>query len=285
MPVSKHQLIYILITILLLSHNIIAQKSNTINKEELAKINRELDNPLAKRWSLVFQENYTISQGSSIEGNVTSNTFFFQPALPIPFGNNLVFTARPVFPIVTQPDFSADATGSKKATGFGDIQMAAIFGPGNASGWVWGTGATFVFPSASNSNLGKGKWQAGPTIMLFHLSKTWNKGMFIQHWWSFAGDESRPAVSITDIQYIIRRNFGTFSIGMGPTIRIDWKREWENAVTFPIGLGFTKTVAIGSTPVKFRIEPQYSIIKPDDYGNVWNIRIQIAPIIQSPFLD
>ena len=51
------------------------------------------------------------------------------------------------------------------------------------------------------------------------------------------------------------------------------------------GLGFTKTIAIGSTPVKLRIEPQYSIIRPNDYGNVWNIRIQIAPVIKSPFLD
>lgn len=281
-----HLLIYFLITILAFCNTIVfAQNKSSINTEELAKINRELDNPLAKRWSLVFQENFTINQGNAVDGSTTSNTIFFQPALPIPFENNLVFTARPVFPIVTQPDFFSDATGGKKVTGFGDIQMAAIFGPGNASGWVWGTGVTFVFPTASKGSLGRGKWQAGPTIMLFHLAKKWNKGFFLQHWWSYAGDETRPEVSITDFQYVIRRNFGTFSIGMGPTINIDWNKEWENAVTFPIGLGFTKTVAIGSTPVKLRIEPQYSIIKPNDYGNLWNIRIQIAPVIKSPFFD
>ena len=286
MQVLIRLLIYFVITIFVFCNaNVFAQNKSSIDKEELAKINRELDNPLAKRWSLVFQENYTINQGNAVDGSVTSNTMFFQPALPIPFGNNLVFTARPVFPIVTQPDFSSDATGGKKVTGFGDIQMAAIFGPGNASGWVWGTGVTFVFPTASNGNLGRGKWQAGPTIMLFHLDKKWNKGFFLQHWWSYAGDETRPEVSITDFQYVIRRNFGTFSIGMGPTLNIDWNKEWENAVTFPIGLGFTKTIAIGNTPVKLRIEPQYSIIRPNDYGNVWNIRIQIAPVIKSPFLD
>ncbi|MFK5894626.1 MAG: hypothetical protein QM504_15510 [Pseudomonadota bacterium] len=261
-----------------------AQTDTDLSKEELSKINRELDNPLAKYWSLVFQENFTINQGNAVDGNVTSNTFFFQPALPIPFGKNMVFTARPVFPIVTQPDFSADATGSKTVTGFGDIQMAAIVGPGNASGWVWGVGATFVFPTATNNNLGKGKYQVGPTVMLFHLSEKWNKGFFMQHWWSYAGDESRVDVSITDFQYIIRKNFNGWSLGMGPTIRVDWSKEWENAVTFPIGLGYTRTVRMGNTPVKIRIEPQYSIIRPDDYGNVWNIRIQIAPVIKSPFL-
>ena len=126
-------------------------------REDLAKLNRELDNPLAKYWSLVFQENLSINNGNIVEGNLVSNTLFLQPALPIPFGNNLVFTARPVFPLVTQPNFSQDPSGSKSVTGFGDVQMAALIGPGNASGWVWGFGTTFVFPTASNQNLGAGK--------------------------------------------------------------------------------------------------------------------------------
>ena len=72
---------------------------------------------------------------------------------------------------------------------------------------------------------------------------------------------------------------------MGPTIRIDWSKDIEDGLTLPIGLGYTKTVRMGKTPVKMRIERQYSIIRPEDYGNVWNIRIQIAPVIKSPFLD
>ena len=283
MPISIRFLTFLLIPIFIVnSINGFSQNESNLSKEELSKINRELDNPLAKYWSLVFQENYSINQGNAVDGSITSNTFFFQPALPIPFGRNKVFTARPVFPIVTQADFSADASGNTKVTGFGDIQMAAIFGPGNAKGWVWGTGATFVFPTASNSSLGKGKYQAGPTLMLFHLGEKWNKGFFLQHWWSYAGDESRDDVSITEFQYVIRKNFGTWSLGMGPNIRIDWR---DNAVTFPIGLGYTKTVRMGKTPVKMRIEPQYSMIRPEDYGNVWNIRLQIAPVIKSPFLD
>ena len=262
-----------------------SQNDKENDKEELAKLNRELDNPLAKYWSLVLQENLTINQGDAVDGNVVSNTLFFQPALPIPFGKNLVFTARPVFPLVTQPDFSADATGGKKVTGFGDIQMAAFIGPGNARGWVWGMGATFVFPTATNKNLGSGKYQLGPAAMVFHIGETWNKGIFIQHWWSYAGDEDRNAVVITDIQYIIRKGLkNASSIGMGPSIRIDWTKGFDEGLTIPIGLGYTKTIRVGSTPLKLRIEPQYSIIRPDDYGNVWNLRIQIAPIFKNPLI-
>lgn len=257
---------------------------STMSKVALEKLHRELDNPLAKRWSLVFQENLGINQGNLVDGKITSNTFFFQPALPIPFGRNKIFTARPVFPIVTQPDFTADASGSKKITGFGDIQMATLFGPGNAKGLVWGVGTTFVFPTASNNQLGQGKWQAGPAFMLFHLAQTWNKGVFIQHWWSFAGDKERMDVALTDFQYVIRRNFSNWSLGMGPSIKIDWNKGWDDGVTIPIGFGYTRTALFGKTPVKIRIEPQYSIYRPSSYSNVWNIRLQVAPVIKSPFI-
>lgn len=281
----KYQLISYLALAFIFSIGADAQEADsTMSEAELAKLHRELDNPLAKRWSLVFQENIGINKGDLVDGNVVSNTFFFQPALPIPFGRNKVFTARPVFPIVTQPDFSADANGNKKVSGFGDIQMAALFGPGNAKGLVWGLGATFVFPTASDKSLGQGKWQAGPTFMLFHLAEIWNKGVFIQHWWSYAGDNERADVALTDFQYVIRRNFSNWSLGMGPSIKIDWKQGWDDGVTIPIGFGYTKTALVGKTPFKLRIEPQYSIYRSSDYGNVWNIRIQIAPVIKSPFV-
>ena len=70
---------------------------------------------------------------------------------------------------------------------------------------------------------------------------------------------------------------------MGPTISIDWEVESGNRVTFPIGLGITKTVRWGKTPIKLRFEPQYSIIALDDYGTRWNFRFQIAPVIPNPF--
>ena len=280
--IVKHSIL-IAFTQLIFSEVLVAQ-TNEPEESELARINRELENPLAKRWSLVFQENFSINRGARVDGDVWSNTFFFQPALPIPFGNNMVFTARPVFPLVTAPALNDDMSGSTKVTGFGDIQMAALLGPGNAIGWVWGAGATFSFPTATSENLGSGKYQAGPAFMIFLLSKTWTKGIFLQHWWSIAGFETRYEVSRTDVQYIFRRNFGTWSLGLGPTTTINWLAEKGNRITFPIGFGYTRTIRIGNTPVKMRFEPQYSVFRPDNYGNVWNFRFQIAPVIKSPFI-
>ena len=162
--------------------------------------------------------------------------------------------------------------------------MLTLFGPNKADGIIWGAGATFKFPTATDEVLGQDKWQAGPGAMLFYMGKPWVGGLLYQHWSSFAGDSNREDISQTDLQYIIRRSIpGAMSIGMGPTISYDWKADSNNALTLPIGLGLTKTTRWGNRPYKLRIELHYSLIKPEDYGTEWNLRLQCTPVVKNPF--
>ena len=271
--------------LLLLSFYLICSHANAqeseLNELSLEEISRRLENPLSDLWSLTFQENLYLNTGELIEGTELSNVLFFQPFLPFPVSGDKLLIFRPVFPLVTQPVLDSD---NSSKTGFGDMQLITAFGPDRKSGIIWGMGATFKFPTASNDLLGQGKFQIGPTGLLLYLGKPWTLGLVVQHWTSIAGDESRRDTNQTDIQYIARRSIpGAWSIGMGPTIRIDWEAPSGERLTLPIGLGITKTVRIGSTPVKMRLEPQYSIIRPDNIGTAWNIRLQFAPVIQSPF--
>lgn len=278
----------ILITFILLSVEGLAQQlddeNDNLDINDLEEINRNLENPMTSLWSLVFQENLSLKTGEIVDGFQYANTFFFQPALPLPMGDNLIFIGRPVFPLVTNPVISENGSVVEHKTGLGDIQLFTAIGPNLSDGIVWGAGVTFIFPTASEYTLGQGKWQAGPAALFFYLGRPWTLGVFAQHWSSFAGDENRDDTKRTDIQYVARIQIpGAWSIGMGPTITINWEAEKGNRVTFPIGLGVTKTIRWGNTPIKMRIEPQYSIIKPDNYGTEWNIRIQIAPVINRPF--
>jgi hypothetical protein len=288
---------YIILFLLLLyiypsdgiSGNLTQDSTITIKSEmpSLAEIDRRLNNPLTSLWSLVFQENLILNTGDLVDGTEIANNFFFQPALPVPIGkrHEYLFFARPVFPIVTYPVITDGSRSSEHKTGLGDIQLFSVIGPSREDGWVWGGGATFIFPTATDDILGQGKFQAGPAALLFHMGNPWTLGILGQHWWSVTGDENRPETNHTDIQYVARHQLpNAWSIGMGPTISINWEAEKGNRLTLPIGLGITKTIRIGKTPVKIRIEPQYSIIKPDDYGTEWNIRLQIAPVIKSPFM-
>jgi hypothetical protein len=213
---------------------------------DLAEIDRQLNNPLTSLWSLTFQNNTSFYQGDTIDGTEYSNSFLFQPFMPFEVGasKRTMLTLRPVFPLVTQPVF--DTANPRESyehmTGFGDMQLLLLAGPNSGKGLVWGAGATFKFPTATDDNLGNGKYQAGPAAMLFHMGKPWTVGLLAQHWSSFSGDDLRDSVSQTDIQYVIRRSIpGAMSIGMGPTISINWEKDSGDRVTFPIGLGITKT--------------------------------------------
>jgi hypothetical protein len=54
----------------------------------------------------------------------------------------MVFIARPVFPLVSNPQFDPAKPGEAdgRTTGFGDIQMLSLFGPNRKDGLVWDSG-------------------------------------------------------------------------------------------------------------------------------------------------
>jgi hypothetical protein len=254
------------------------------------EISRKLENPLTTLWSLTLQENYSVLEGDALEGSQWKNNLFFQPALPVPVGKNRdkVLIIRPVIPWVSNPVLDPDAASGVggRETGLGDIQIFVMVGPNVTRGSVWGLGATFKFPTASDDALGQGKYQVGPAAMYLNIGERWTTGLVLQHWWSVAGNKDLPDTNQTDLQYIMRRTIpGGWSIGMGPTVSIDWEAPSGERLTFPIGLGVTKTVKWGGMPIKMRIEPQYSIIKPDGLGTTWNIRFQFTPVIKSPFMQ
>ena len=232
----------------------IAEQATSLADADLAEIDRQLNNPLTSLWSLTFQNNASAKTGDAVDGTEYSNNLFFQPFLPFEVGaeRQAMLTLRPVFPLVTQPEFDSPGgrSSSGHETGLGDIQLLTL---------------------------------AGPAAMLFHMGKPWTLGILAQHWESFAGDAHRADTSRTDVQYIIRRSIlHAMSIGMGPTITYDWNADSDNALTLPVGLGITKTTRWGRVPVKLRVEVHYSIVKPDDYGTEWNLRLQVTPVISSP---
>ena len=265
---------------------VVVSFSQEEKEPSIEEINQQLDNPLSRFWSLIVQENLAYNTGDLVDGSVTTNVLNFQPSLPVPVGKAKMLLVRPVFPLVTGPAVNSSGEIIGTETGFGDMQVFSLYGPDKKGGVVWGAGLTFVFPTASSENLGSGKYQAGPALMILSMGEKWTLGTIIQYWHSIGGDPDRPETSKTDIQYILRKKIPgkAMTIGMGPNISIDWEASEGNKVTFPIGLGITKTVKWGNLPWKLRIEPQYSIIKPDNYGALWNLRIQIAPIIKNPFM-
>jgi hypothetical protein len=147
-------------------------------------------------------------------------------------------------------------------------------------GFIWGVGPTFIFPTASHDVLGQGKWQIGPSALAVSLGKKWNIGALVQQWWSYAGDDNRPDTSQMDIQYFANYHWDPLTlVGMTPNIRINWEADEGEQVSFPVGLGIIKTAQIGKLPIRWGVEFQYYVIKPDIAGPEFNIKMFIIPVV------
>ncbi len=72
---------------------------------------------------------------------------------------------------------------------------------------------------------------------------------------------------------------------MGPNILVNWEADDGDKLTFPVGLGFSKTTLLfGKLPFRFGAEVHYSAVHPDNFGQRWDFRFYVVPVVPSPFM-
>ena len=277
---------------------------------DLELLSKKAANPLSDLWLLWSQNDTSFLQGDLLPEDKILNSFKFQPIMPVPvFGGDWNFLIRPILQLQSVPldsdvgklfglngdtiiededlrNVARDPFG--RTTGLGDSVLLTLLGPNKIDGLVWGVGASQIFPTATDDVLGQKKWQAGPAVLLAMMGKNpgdFNFGLLPQHWWSYAGKDSRKETSLTDIQYFINYRANTTAlVGMAPNIRINWKADKsKDKFTVPIGLGYNDLAFMGKLPFRYGVEMQYSIIRPDNIGTKWNIRVYFIPIIPNLF--
>ena len=175
---------------------------------------------------------------------------------------------------------------SGRTTGFGDLYYVGLFSPkqapkiGNAS-LLWGVGFDAGFPTASRDILGTGKWQAGPAALLVYMGPKLKVGFLAQHYWDFAGDSSRAAVNLSNIQSFYYYSIDDVtSIGAGPNIIANWQQNGSNRWTVPVGIGINRTFQFGKIPVRIGLEAHYSVFQPYNVAAAkWNYRIYFIPAV------
>lgn len=257
---------------------------------EMEKIAKMTANPLGAAWLMWTQDDYTQLSGDALDGDEYMNSVKFQPVMSFPMdmnGEDWNFIVRPVFQYQNFPVNENTGAFDGRTSGVGDTVLLTLMGPNKLDGTIWGVGISQIFPTAEEDVLGQDKWQAGPAFLYAHLAPDvggWNYGALAQHWWSYAGEDDREDSSQTDIQYFFNyRLSATELVGMTPNIRIDWKQDSDNALTLPVGLGYSNIYKIGDLPIRVLVEGQYAVISPDNVGTDWNVRVIIAPVIANPF--
>ena len=199
--------------------------------------------------------------------------------LPVSLTKDLNLITRPVIPLYNIVPHETASGQFETSAGLGDMILLTMLSPANAGPWILGAGPTFIFPTATSTFTGQGKWQAGPGVVAGYLTHRFIVGLFPQQWFSIGGDSDRPATSQLNLQPFAALFFGDgWNVGYSGNILANWKAPAGDVWTVPVGAEIGKVVKLGRLPVKFDLALQYMPVHPRD-GQQWNIQFEVTPVI------
>jgi hypothetical protein len=230
-----------------------------------------VQNPISSLISipLKFTFDYGAENGDGTILNVN-------PVVPITVGDwNLV--NRALIPLghvdgpISGPGNPSPAPGGS-ASGLGDINYSLYFSPVNYDKVIWGLGPSLNMPTASEDQLGSGKWSAGVTAVALTQPGWGSVGILGRQLWSFAGESDRKDVSQLLIEPFVNYNLdnGWFLL-TDIIITANWEADSDDRWTVPLGGGFGRVFKLGKQAINSRLEAYYNVEQPNAAPE-WNIQ-------------
>jgi hypothetical protein len=233
-------------------------------------------NPVGAMYSLPFK--FTFDYGAE---NGEASFLNIQPVIPVTVGDwNLI--NRVILPLIDTPGMVSGTPAiptpipGNGATGLGDINYSVFLSPAEPGKVIWGIGPSLMMDTATDDQLGSGKWSAGPTAVFLTQPKPWTVGLLARHLWSFAGDSDRSSVNQLLLEPFINYNLegGWYLITdmvMTANLQADSGNQW----TIPLGGGFGKMFEIGSQKMNTKLEAYYNVESPNgapDWSLNWTLQ-------------
>jgi hypothetical protein len=234
---------------------------------------------LAKEALNPFAESYKVPVESVTGFRIgprrnTGESVNIEPALP--------FEVSPDWDVIVQPLLAATALPSPGATtGFDDMQLSVFLTPRRTRSWIWGLGPIMEFPTASNREVGTGKWSGGPTGAVIYSKGPWLNGLLVSHLASFPGNRHRGDVNLTSIEPLVSYSFHSgWSVQCNPTISYDWTAHSPNSWTLPLGADVGRTIVVGSQALSVQIGA-YDLVRHPDGDPASIVRVQVTLLFPS----
>jgi hypothetical protein len=258
----------VFLVVVIMATPVIAEES----QEELAK---KLNNPVADLISVPLQNNWDFGIGPADAMRYYVN---IQPVIPVTLSKDWNLIIRTIMPVIyaeapiTSP--LAPSSAREDHAGLGDITQSFFLSPKEpVDGWILGAGPVALWPTATDSTLGSGKWGAGPTAVVLKQEHGWTYGMLANHIWSFAGQSDKPNVNSTFLQPFLAfttKTYTTFTLNTESTY--DWEKyQW----TVPVNLMVAQLLKIDGHPIQFQLGGRYYAEKPNS-GPDWGLRFAVT---------
>lgn len=231
---------------------------------------KQLANPVASLISVPLQYNYNDGFGPQDGHQSYVNV---QPVIPFSLNADWNVIVRTILPIVDQSDV-VPGTGSQ--FGLGNTTQSLFLSPKNPGpgGLIWGVGPVFLWPTATESELGPDKWGAGPTVVLLKQQGPWTYGFLGNQIWSYAGDDDQQDISSAFLQPFLNyttKKATSFVVNTESTY--DWKNsEWS----VPINADVYQLVKVGGQSLQIGGGARYWVKSPESGADGWGARFQVT---------
>ncbi|MBY5558373.1 hypothetical protein [Rhizobium leguminosarum] len=223
----------------------------------------EANNPLTPKITINLQD-YYIPSFIDTPGDPEANQFLLRGLIPSNmFG--LPQLLRFTLPIATSPDVP-----SGYVTDLGDLTLIDLFVLPKAGSMTFAVGPVLVIPTATDEQLGSGKWQAGAAGVVVAPQKWGMLGGLLTYQASFAGVEDREDVNLLTFQPIVNVNLLD---GWYLRSSATWNFNLESGNSYiPVGAGVGKVFQLdkGMTMNTF-VEPQYTVWHDGPGAPRWQI--------------
>ena len=264
-----------MVLLILCAAQVLAQDKKEA-KEGGGDLAAKTQNPVGAMYSLPFK--FTFDYGAD---NGEATFLSINPVIPVTVGDwNLI--NRVLMPLIDTPGL---VTGTPEipnpvpgdgATGLGDINYSVFLSPAKPGKIIWGIGPSLTMDTATDDQLGSGKWSAGPTAVILIQPKPWTLGLLGRQLWSFAGDSDRANVNQLLLEPFINYNLGNgWYLITDINLTANWQSDSRNRWTIPLGGGAGKMFGIGSQKMNTKLEAYYNVVKPNgapDWSMSWTLQ-------------
>jgi hypothetical protein len=250
--------------------------SSADQEQSAAALAQQATNPFSNAWLMQIQQNNNSIEMPQGHGNHWQNNLMFQPLMNLKLTDQWGLYLRPVLTTVNSVPY-LDGTGrSDRSSGFGDTVLGiAAAHPLFGGRLVVGAGPTFIFPTASQRQLGEDTWQIGPDVGATLLGQHFIAYGFVQQWFKVGGSGAKTNHMNGVFNYTYSFRSG-WTVGTQPSLTVD--READQTV-FSIGPQVGKLCKCGGLPTLMQVQVQYYAIAPSVGGPKWNVQFQLTPTI------
>jgi len=264
--------ILILLTAVLLASGVAAEEDASGGGDLRAAV----QNPVGSLISVPFKSiwDYGADNGTAYFMNL-------QPVFPQRVNEwNLIH--RVIAPYISVDGYHAgrpelpNPSSGEGASGLGDINYTMSLSPAEPKGAIWGVGPSITGPSATDTQLGSGKWSAGPSFVLLKQPKFGTYGFLVRQLWSVGGQSDRNEVSSFLLEPFLNYNLpkGWYLV-TDMVLTANWQAADGQQWIVPMGGGVGKLFKIGNQAMNTRVEAYANVEKPDggpDWSLSWTLQ-------------